>query len=128
MFTSAQLAATPSQCHVHRMVWQDARWRPRQKESGEPRGPLLDMTPDGQFVEAQPRPSMSPFNVKVTGVAAVVVVLAGAIGFALLALWLVLQLIPIAIGAGLIAYGVYRFQAWRARQSLFSRERYPLRR
>lgn len=110
------------------MVWQDARWRPRQKESGAPRGPLLDMTPDGQFVEAQPRPSMSPFNVKVTGVAAVVVVLAGAIGFALLALWLVLQLIPIAIGAGLIGYGVYRFQAWRARQSLFSRERYPLRR
>lgn len=111
------------------MVWNDANWRQRQhSDSARSRGPVLDMTPDGQFVELPQRPGPAPFTVKVMGVSVVVAVLAGMIGLALLALWIALQLIPLAIGAGLVAYGVYRFQAWRARQALFGRERNTLRR
>jgi hypothetical protein len=31
-----------------------------------------------------------------------------------LALWLAMTLIPIAIGAGLVAYGVIRYRMWKA--------------
>lgn len=109
------------------MVWTDTRWRARQPSAA----PVLDMTPDGQFVDSA-APRGLPFSTKVLGVSVAVAVLAGAIGFALLALWLALQLIPIAIGAGVVAYGVYRFQAWRARQALrngsLRGQGYPLRR
>ena len=106
------------------MAWNDKRWPPRQQTGGPgpngtgPKGPVLDMTPDGQFVDAPPTPGMPPFGVRVMGISILVAVLAGFAAIALLALWLALQLIPIAIGAGLIAYGVFRFQAWRARSSL----------
>jgi len=36
---------------------------------------------------------------------------------AMLALWFALALIPIALGAGLIAWGALRFQMWRAGKS-----------
>lgn len=82
------------------------------------------MTPDGRFVHPVRQPSALP--AKVFGVAVLVAVLAGAAVIALLALWLALQLIPIAIGAALIAYGVFRFQMWRAQRrggSLFGGQR-----
>jgi hypothetical protein len=34
--------------------------------------------------------------------------------FALLALWLAISLIPIAIGAALIGYGALRYRIWKA--------------
>jgi hypothetical protein len=98
--------------HVDGMVWNDTRGRSRAPSDA----PVLDMTPDGRFVEGRAaRPSLLP--ARVMGIAILVAVIAGMLGFALLALWLALQLIPIAIGAGLIAYGIFRFQVWRARPS-----------
>ena len=80
------------------------------------------MTPDGAFV-APPAGAASALPTKVIAIAILVAVVAGAIGFAFLALWLALQLIPIAIGAAVIAYGVFRFQVWRARKAALSARR-----
>jgi hypothetical protein len=106
-----------------RAIWlgmaDDPRWRDRRNN-----GPVIDVTPDGQFVD--PARPQSALPAKLFGVAVLVAVLAGATVIALLALWLALQLIPIAIGAALIAYGVFRFQVWRARRgggSLFGGQR-----
>ncbi len=49
--------------------------------------------------------------------AIVVAVLAGAASLAALALWVALALIPIAIGAAVLAYGVLRYRMWRAGRS-----------
>jgi len=85
------------------------------------------MTPDGEFVDVRqpggPPPFAAPFPVKVIGVGMLVAVVAGAVGIALLALWLALTLIPIAIGGALIAYGVFRVQLWRARHRSLSGQR-----
>jgi hypothetical protein len=73
--------------------------------------PTIDMTPDGQFREA---PTV-PIATKIGRTAVIVAVLATAGAMALLALWFALAMIPIAIGAGLVAYTALRFQQWRGR-------------
>ncbi len=73
------------------------------------------MMPDGRFAETRVHVHrLSPLTARVLGVAVLVAVVAAAGAIALFALWLAMTLIPIAIGAGVIAYGVYRFQLWRA--------------
>lgn len=72
-------------------------------------GPQLDMTPDGQFVEP---PSETPSE-KLLRYGAAVAVLAGLAAMAALALWVAFALIPVAIVAGLIAYGAFRWRLWR---------------
>ena len=91
------------------MTWTDTRGTTRPTESA----PVLDMTPDGQFVDAGSGPA-NPMAARAMGVALLVAVLAGAIGVALLAFWIASLLIPVALIVGLIAYGVMRVQAWRA--------------
>jgi hypothetical protein len=76
-------------------------------------GPTLDMTPDGQFV-TPPRPSWSA---KLLRWAIVVAVLAGMLAVAALVLWAALILIPVAIGAALVAYGLFRYRMWQARKA-----------
>ena len=71
----------------------------------------------GEFVEP-PRP---PVVSRIMLWAIVVAVLAGALSIAAFALWLALLVLPVAIGAGVVAYGLFRFQAWRAGKSLGSR-------
>jgi len=71
--------------------------------------PPLDMTLDGQFRE----PPVAPVATRVGRVALLVAALAAAGAVGLLALWFALVLIPVALGAGLIAYGVLRYQQWR---------------
>jgi hypothetical protein len=46
--------------------------------------------------------------------AAVLALLAGGVALALLAFWLAMILLPIAILAALIAYAIGRFELWRA--------------
>jgi hypothetical protein len=70
----------------------------------------LDMTPDGDFIT----PPGTPLGNKVLKIALLLAVIAAAGVFASLAFWLALTLIPIAIGAGLIAYGIIRYRLWRA--------------
>jgi hypothetical protein len=75
--------------------------------------PQLDMTPDGRFRE----PPRTPLATRIARTALVVAVLAGVLAALILALWFALALIPVAIGAGLVAWAAFRFQLWRARRS-----------
>jgi hypothetical protein len=71
--------------------------------------PPLEMTLDGRFRE----PPAAPITAQIGRVALVVAALATVGAVALLALWFALVLIPVAVGAGLIAWGILRFQQWR---------------
>ena len=70
----------------------------------------LDMTPEGDFIT----PPGTPFGNKVLKFALLLAVIAAAGVFASLAFWLAVTLIPIAIGAGLIAYAIIRYRLWQA--------------
>ncbi len=76
--------------------------------------PTLDMTPDGQFRG----PTAAPASVKLLRYAVVAAVLAGSLALAALVLWAALLLIPLAIGAALVAYGAFKWRMWRMRNSL----------
>lgn len=78
-----------------------------------PSGPQLDMTPDGQFVE----PPAETASEKLLRYGVVVAVLTGLVVFSALALWVALALIPVAIGAGLVAYAAFRWRMWRLSRS-----------
>ncbi len=82
----------------------------------------LDMTLDGQFRD----PPAVPVVTQIGRIAVVVAVLAAAGAIAMLALWFALALIPIALGAGLVAYGVLRYQRWRG-VGVFARPPGPFR-
>jgi hypothetical protein len=73
-------------------------------------GPVIDMTPEGQFA-APPQP---PLSSKILGIAILIAVVAGVAGLAMLAFYVAMLLIPVALGAAAIAYLAYRFQRWRA--------------
>lgn len=111
--------------------------------SMNPQGPEIDMTLDGRFTRppqpgpgangpfaggpfagtpfagADPRrPLRAPLALRLGVWAVLIAVFAGGIAAAALALWLALAMIPVAIVAGLVGYGVLRFQAWKARRSV----------
>ena len=74
--------------------------------------PDLDLLPDGSF-----RPRRPPLASRVFRWAVIVALLAGALALAAVALWFALVLIPVAIGAGLIAWLAFRYQVWRGGKS-----------
>jgi hypothetical protein len=71
--------------------------------------PDLDLLPDGTV-----RPRRPPVAARVFAWALVIALLTAALAVAALALWFALLLIPLAIGAGLIAWLALRYQLWRA--------------
>lgn len=75
------------------------------------------MTLEGDFVRP-PRPPRPPILGQILFWALIVAVIAGALAIAAFALWLAMLILPVALGAGVIAYCIYRFQLWRARQSI----------
>ena len=83
----------------------------------------LDMTPDGQF--RGPAPGRLPE--RIFRAAIVVAIIAGGLGLAALAFWFALLLIPVAIGAGLLAWAALRWRIWREQRS-FRGQRDPFRR
>lgn len=74
----------------------------------------IDMTPDGDFRE----PAKPPLAARIFFWAILVVTVAGSIVVAALALWFALALIPLVIGAAIVAYLAFRFQLWRSGGSL----------
>jgi len=94
-----------------------------------PRGPVIDMTSDGEFRPTQTwsggsrfgafrySAAITPGGLKLGGIAILVAVLAGSIAAAALALWLAMTLVPIAIVAGLIGWGALKVQRWQARRA-----------
>jgi hypothetical protein len=97
--------------------------------NNEPRKPVsvqIDMTADGRFASPPPG-GTGPVTNRVLRAAIIVAALATIGVVAALALWVALALIPIAIGAALLAYGILRFRLWRAGVSV-GRQRSPFRR
>lgn len=74
--------------------------------------PQLEMTPDGRF-RLPPRPTLTG---RIGRTALLVAVVSGALATALLALWFALALIPIAIGAAVVAWVAFRLRVAMARR------------
>ena len=81
------------------------------------RPPELEMTIEGEFV-SPPTPPITPISSRILLWAIVVAVVAGALCLAAFALWLALLILPVALGAGVVAWGMYRYRLWRAQKSL----------
>ena len=75
----------------------------------------LDMTPDGTFLSGSQIPQ-SGFGNKVLRVALLVAGLAVLGAMAAFAFWMLAILIPVAIGAGIIAYGMIRYRIWQIKK------------
>lgn len=75
------------------------------------RPPELDMTIAGEFRS----PRKPPLLNRIMLWAIVVAVIAGGMAFAALALWLAMVILPVAIAAAAIAWGIWRYQVWRAK-------------
>ena len=72
----------------------------------------IDMTPAGDLL---PRPVQIGWPARIGVIAALVAVATLAAGVAALFLWIAATLLPIAIVAGLIAWGAFRLQLRRLR-------------
>jgi hypothetical protein len=77
------------------------------------RPPDLDMTVDGEFV-SPPRP---PLSTRIMFWAVIVALIAGGLSLAALALWVALIILPVALGAAVIAWAMFRYRIWRAQHS-----------
>jgi hypothetical protein len=74
----------------------------------------LDMTPDGQF---RRKPGL-PFMERIFLGAVIVAVVAGGFALSALAFWLALFLLPVALVAGVIAWGVLKMMSTRRSPSV----------
>jgi hypothetical protein len=99
------------------------------------RGPVIDMTADGQFRAPPPgggsgakwsaqwsstsgvAPGMAPGALKLGGVAMLIAVVSGTLALAAIALWVAFMLVPIALAAGVIGWGLLKLQRWQARRA-----------
>lgn len=75
--------------------------------------PELDMTIEGNFVA----PDKQPFINRVMVWAIIIAVVAGAVCIAAFALAVALWLLPVALGAGVVAYAMVQYRIWRARKA-----------
>ena len=71
--------------------------------------PDLELLPDGTI-----RPRRTPVAVRIFRWALIIAVIAGMLALAALALWFALLLIPVVIGAAVIAWLAFRYQVWRS--------------
>ena len=76
--------------------------------------PVIDMAPDGTF-RTKPPGMRAPLSFKLLLGATIVAVLAGAAAVAALALWIAALLLPVVVIAAVVAWGTYRYRAWRRR-------------
>ncbi len=72
------------------------------------------MTLEGEFVA----PPTAPIASRILLWAIIVAVLAGALALAAFALWIAMLILPVAVGAGVIAWGMYRYRLWRMQHAL----------
>jgi hypothetical protein len=79
------------------------------------RRPLeLEMTIDGEFVS----PPNAPIVSRIIVWAVVIAVIAGGLSLAAFALWIALLILPVAVGAAVVAWAMVRYRMWRARQAM----------
>ena len=72
------------------------------------------MTLNGEFVS----PPKAPFGSRILLWAIIIAVIGGALSLAAFALWLALIILPVVFAACVVAWGMYRFQVWRASKSV----------
>ena len=74
------------------------------------------MTIEGEFrtPPRPPKPPKPPVLNRILVWAVLIAVLAGSVAIAAVALWLAMIILPIAVGAAVIAWAIYRYQVWRA--------------
>jgi hypothetical protein len=78
------------------------------------RPPELEMTIDGEFVS----PPAAPVASRIFAWAVVIAVIAGALSVAAFALWIALLILPVAVGAAVVAWAMFRYRIWRGRQAM----------
>jgi hypothetical protein len=78
------------------------------------RPPELEMTVDGEFVS----PPKVPISSRILVWAIVVAIVAGALSLAALALWVALLILPMALGAVVVAWAMFRYRVWCAQRSM----------
>jgi hypothetical protein len=78
------------------------------------RPPELDMTLEGEFVS----PPTPPISSRILMWAVVVALIAGALSLAAFALWIALLILPVAFGAAIVAYVIFRYRVWRAQRTV----------
>ncbi|HEY0183879.1 MAG TPA: hypothetical protein VGC09_13815 [Rhodopila sp.] len=76
------------------------------------------MTIDGEFVS----PRTVPLSTRIFMWAIVVAVIAGALSIAAFALWLALLILPVALGAAVVAWAVFRYRIWRIQRSMATQQ------
>lgn len=74
------------------------------------RPPDLEMTIEGEFVS----PPTAPMSSRILMWAIVIAVVAGALSLAAFALWIALIILPVAFGAAVVAWAMFRYRMWRA--------------
>ena len=87
---------------------------------------IIDMTLEGDFVAAPP-PSRPPIGARIMVWAIVAMVLAVTALIVALTFWFVLMILPVILGAALVAYLVFRYQVWRYGSRSFVIRRGPFR-
>ena len=78
------------------------------------RPPELEMTVNGEFVS----PPAAPIASRIFMWAVVIAVLAGALSLAAFALWIALLILPVAFGAAVVAWAMFRYRVWRAQRAM----------
>jgi hypothetical protein len=78
------------------------------------RPPELDMTIEGEFVS----PPTPPIASRILMWVVVIAIVAGALSLAAFALWLALLILPVALGAGIIAWAMFRYRMWRMQRAM----------
>jgi len=77
---------------------------------------IIDMTLEGDFVSPPPL-SRPPIGARIMVWAVVVMVLAVTALIVALTFWFVLMILPLVLGAALVAYLALRYQLWRSGRS-----------
>ena len=72
------------------------------------------MTIEGEFVS----PPTPPITSRILMWAVVIAIIAGGLSLAAFALWLALLILPVALGAGVIAWAMLRYRLWRAQRAV----------
>jgi hypothetical protein len=85
---------------------------------------IIDMTLEGEFV-APPAPPTPPVGARIMLWAIVAVMLSLAALIVALAFWVVVMILPVVLGAALVAYLAFRYQLWRGGARTFVIRRGP---
>ena len=75
------------------------------------RPPTIDLLPDGRV---RPAPAGPALSLRLLVGAALVAAVASALSLAVIAIWVLSLLIPVAVLAGFVAWAALRWRRWRA--------------